>query len=318
VVRSATVQPAVSVVVPTRNRAERLSRLVESLRGQTLDPERFEVIVVDDASTDGTPAVIADAERSGSPRVRGIRRPAPTGPAAARNEGWRAARAPLVAFTDDDCRAEPAWLESGLAAAADAAVVQGRTDPDPDELHMISPFSRTVQVHGLGPIFESCNIFYARSLLEDLGGFDERFRSAGGEDTDLAWRAKARGVSLRYAPEAHVFHCVRAEGPIGMLRFALRRSEIMGAFAEHPEFRREQLHLGLFWSPQHAQLLRFLLAAGLMRRLPTVAALLARPYVSHLVRRRSRGLIAPYLVLYDLLEVCAVLRGAARNGLLVI
>ena len=66
---------------------------------------------------------------------RVIRRERPGGPAAARNEGWRAAGAPLVAFTDDDCVATPVWLEEALRAAREepGAIVQGRTEPDPDE-----------------------------------------------------------------------------------------------------------------------------------------------------------------------------------------
>jgi glycosyltransferase involved in cell wall biosynthesis len=311
-------EPSVSVVVATRDRAERLAQLLASLRAQTLDPAGFEVIVVDDGSTDTTPAVLRAAAAENGLRLRSIRRPDSRGPAAARNAGWRAARAPLVAFTDDDCVATPAWLEEGLAAARAAAVVQGRVDPNPAQLHLLGPFSRTLEVHSAGPEFHTCNIFYRRELLEGLGGFDESFPLPGGEDTDLGWRARASGATIAYAPAAHVLHEVARLGPLPMLRFARRWEHAIPVFAKHPELRREQLHLGLFWSAPHAHLLRFLAALPLLRRQPTLAALLARPYARRLVARRSRGLLAPWLLLHDLVELWAVLRGAVRNRVAVL
>src|SRR4051794_39692059 len=116
----------ISVVVPTRNRAGRLRALLESLAAQPA----HEVIVVDNASSDDTQAVVADAG------VRGIRLPEPMGPAVARNRGWRAARGELVVFTDDDVVAQPGWLNAIAAAHARdrEAVIQGRTEPDPREV----------------------------------------------------------------------------------------------------------------------------------------------------------------------------------------
>src|SRR5688572_18253328 len=106
---------AVSVVMATKDRARRLGDALASLRAQTIGLERFEVIVVDDGSTDATPQLLADAARSDL-RVRPLRRETSGGPGAARNDGWRIATAPLVAFMDDDCVADPQWLEAGLAA----------------------------------------------------------------------------------------------------------------------------------------------------------------------------------------------------------
>ena len=309
----------VSVVVATHNRAEGLAALIDSLRRQTLGPDEFEVILVDDGSSDATPEVIARAEREGPLRVRGIRREVAGGPAAARNDGWRAATAPFVAFTDDDCVVAENWLETGLAELREGEVVQGRTDPNPEQMHRWGPFSRTREIHAAGPEYETCNIFYPRCLLEELGGFDdERFPAPGGEDTDLAWRAKAAGWEIRYAPEAQVFHDVAELGPLRMLEFARRREQITPVFAKHPQLRRAQLHLGLFYSPTHEHLLRFALAVALRRRMPVVALLLARPYVVRLVARRSRGLIAPFVLAYDLVEMYAVVRGAIRNRVLVL
>jgi glycosyltransferase involved in cell wall biosynthesis len=309
--------PKVSVVVATHNRAGRLAALIDSLRAQTLAPEDFEVIVVDDASSDRTPEVLEAAERSRAVRLRHIRRDVAGGPALARNEGWRAARAPLVAFTDDDCVVSPRWLEAGLEASATERVVQGRTDPHPAEVHRLSPFARTVEIHQAGPMYETCNIFYPRAVLERLDGFDGRGFPVCGEDADLAWRAKELGAAIDFEPEAQVFHEVKVEGPLAMLRHVRRWEGGIPLYVRHPDLR-AKLHRGLFWSPTHEYLLRFLVAVPLLRRMPTLAALLAAPYVTRLVARRSRGLFAPYLLLIDLVEVYAVIRGALKNRVLVI
>src|SRR5205085_6868290 len=95
----------------------------------------------------------------------------------ARNAGWRAARAPIVAFTDDDCVPQPGWLAALASGMTDADVVQGRTVLD--EAQRRGPFSPHVEVGGPSWIFQTCNIAYRRSILEAIGGFDERFRYAG-------------------------------------------------------------------------------------------------------------------------------------------
>src|SRR3954452_12468363 len=101
--------PALSVVVATRNRADRLPRLVRALEAQEGAPP-FELVVIDDASTDATSTVLAQLAASSSMRIVAHRLVDQRGPAAARNAGWRSARGELVAFTDDDCEPQPGWL----------------------------------------------------------------------------------------------------------------------------------------------------------------------------------------------------------------
>lgn len=309
-----------SVVVPTRDRAGRLRRLLDSLRAQTLGREVFEVIVVDDGSSDRT-ADVLEAERSrGGLELRVIRRDSSGGPASARNEGWRAARAPLVAFTDDDCVADPAWLEAGIRAAREhpGAIVQGRTEPDSEEWKDFNPFAHTLNVPEPTPWFETCNVFYPRELLERHGGFDERFPSAAGEDGDLAWRAIEAGAGQTFADEALVHHAVLNVGPLGKLRIASRRSEAITALARHPGLRRRHLRRGILWDHHHELFLRALVALLLPRRLGLVRLWLAAPYIKHLTDRRSGPLLAPYLALLDAVEVLAVVRGGLRNRVLVL
>ena len=314
----------VSVVVATRERPARLAALLDSLRDQRVPAADFEVIVVDDASSDGSPAAVEREQRSGGSPVRFLRRGRRGGPGAARNDGWREARAPLVAFIDDDCTASPDWLVAGLSAAKrwPGSVVQGRTDPAPAELGLLGPFSHTQQVHSAGPRYETCNIFYPRELLERLGGFDAHAYRQGGEDTDLAWRALEAGVAVEYCDDARVFHAVVRVGPIGKLRMATRFAEAVQLYPRHPDLRQAQLTFGVFWSGSHYLLVRALLALVLPRRLWPVRRWLAFPYLLHMLargREEGGGLVhAPYFALYDAVELVIVLRGALRYRTLVL
>jgi glycosyltransferase involved in cell wall biosynthesis len=318
--------PDVSVVVATRNRPGRLERLLDSLRAQTLDRDHFEVIVVDDASDDSTPSLLEREAERGDLDFRTLTRRSPGGPARARDEGWRAARGSLVAFTDDDCTVDPGWLAAGVAAASlrPGAVVQGRTDPDPAERDRLGPFSRTVEVHDLGPYYQTCNIFYPRELLERVGGFDsDAFRGPGGEDTDLAWRAIAAGAETVFAPEAQAYHAVAHLGPLGRLRVAARWGDTIGIFARHRALRAEHLTYGVFWKGTHYLLFRFAVALALRRWLPLVLVVwLGAPYIRNLLERgQLEGggpVAAPYYVVEDVVEMVSVVRGAIRSRTVVI
>ena len=307
--------PQISVVAATHNRAERLAALLDSLRTQTVG-RPFEVVIVDDGSGDATPRVLAGAQAASDLDLRVVRNDPPRGRAGARNVGWRAARAPLVAFIDDDCVADPGWLEAGVRAAEESpgTIVQGRTGPIPDELPM-DLFSRTVVVEKDGPYYETCNIFYPRALVERLGGFDEvSFPGFGGEDTDLAWRAIRQGVQTRYEPEARVFHAVVRMGPVGMLRYAAGWSQTMQIFALYPEIRGRHLHKGVFWHWSHYGLLRVLVALLLPRRWYVLRRWLAHPYTIYLLRDHETSvLLAPYVALRDLVELVSVVHGAVRH-----
>jgi glycosyltransferase involved in cell wall biosynthesis len=310
--------PELSIVVPTRDRAALLSELLDSLQAQTLDASRVEVIVVDDGSLDGPPRAV---ERE-LPAVRLLARVGGANRSAARNDGWRAARPPLVAFTDDDCVADPGWAAALLEAARrkPGALVQGATSPRPDQLHLLGPFSRTQEVREGDPWYQTCNVLYPRELLERLGGFDaEAYPGFGGEDTDLAWRAIESGAPTAFEPAARIFHAVRVLGPVGTLRHAASWTQAVRAFADHPGLRRAHATHGVFWKLSHYLLLRSLALLVLAARRPAFlvpAIWLSLPYV-RLLRERARAqrggpLLAPFLVLVDLVETAAVARGAAR------
>ena len=313
-------EPSVSVVVSTRDRAERLEGLLASLRKQTLDPDEWEISVVDDGSRDGTPDLLERARAEGSLDLTVVRHERSVGPGAGRNAGWRAARGALVAFTDDDCEADPDWLVRGLAAAQrnPRSFVQGRTDPIERELPDLGPYSRTLRIESEGPYYQTCNMFYPRELLDDLGGF--RAMNTG-EDTDLAWRALEAGWSSSWAGDAQVFHGVVERGPLGMLRLALSWSDAVYVLARHPGLRSAAMGGGLFWKRSH-RLLALAALGVLGARLTPLAAVLALPYARHALGRCAAVGAGPahagYLALYDLVEVFATVRGGVRHRVFVV
>lgn len=312
-------------MVATCDREQRLAALLRSLRRQTLDPDEFEVIVVDDSSRDGTwPLLVAERD-SGPPfALRAVRHAVRCGPAAARNTGWRAARGQLVAFTDDDCVVAPGWLEAGLRAIDERpdSIVQGPTDPDPAELDRRGPFSRTIRTREGEPFFQTCNIFYPRRLLERVGGFDAERFPVTGEDTDLAWRSLAAGAEVVWAPDAAALHAVNVLGPVGRLRTAWRYRRGLRVYAEHPGFRRRNSTWHIFFKPTHLWFVRAVLALGLPRSHAWLQAWAMGLYVKALwARGRFEGggsALIPYFAVYDAVEIAGCLWASARYGTLIV
>src|SRR4051794_25874323 len=198
--------PEISVVVPSHDRRLRLRWLLNALEEQTLERERWELIV---ATTNSELAAIVREHPVGARHIT----PHASGPAAQRNAGWRAARAPLILFTDDDCRPEEHWVERMLGAAARSpgAIVQGTPLAEPFEWAVnSSPHARTLNIKPPGRFAQTCNILYPHEVLERCGGFDEAFPGPAGEDLDLAERAKAMGVAYEGERDAVVYHAVEA------------------------------------------------------------------------------------------------------------
>ncbi len=266
--------PDISLVVPSHDRPVRLRWLLNALEDQTLPRERFEVIVVHDSSGAETEDLLRTHPLAADGTLRHIRF-AP-GPAAApkRNAGWRAACAPVVAFTDDDCRPPREWLARLLEAAErnPGSIVQGKTVPDPDEeLLLRTPDAHTQTVDPPSAAAETCNIAYPRELLERLGGQLEDF--AVGEDTDLALRASALGTPIVAAAEAVTYHAVETAWLPAQVRATWRWRDMPLLVRRHPEHRRE-FAARIFWRPSHAWLALAILATPLARRPRLLAALL--------------------------------------------
>jgi hypothetical protein len=310
----------IAVVVPSRARPLRLRWLLNALEEQTLSRERFEVIVCHDASSPETEALLRTHPLSAAGVLRHARAAPRSPPGLQRNRGWRLAAAPIVAFTDDDCRPPPEWLERALASAGrcPGAVVQGATRPDPDELAiaMHAPHARSQTIDPPVPWAQTCNIVYPRALLERLGGFDEEM--AGGEDAELAQRAIGAGVSLVGAPEVLTYHAVHSGGLVATLRTLPRWQHLAGLVKRHPSLRGSFV-LGMFWRDRHALLLAAIGAAALSRRAAPGLALTAAwgvraaPSYGPSARGRIRAVAElPGRAIIDLAEIAVLARGSLR------
>ncbi len=198
--------PSVSVVVCSYNGSRTLEECLESLMRLTYAD--YEVILVDDGSTDATAEI---AERF--PLVRLIRQEN-RGLSAARNVGARAAKGAIIAYTDDDCVADPDWLTYLVRAMLDQDVVAiGGPNITPatdgwvarcvaaspgNPSHVMLDDRHAEHVPG-------CNMAVRRDVLLDMGGFDTQFRQAG-DDVDVCWRLLDQGYSIGFAPAAVVWH----------------------------------------------------------------------------------------------------------------
>jgi glycosyltransferase involved in cell wall biosynthesis len=201
----------VTVVVPTRDRLASLAVALDALRGQR-DAPPFELVVVDDGSSDGTGDFLAGLAAAGAVvHVRGRGR----GPAAARNAGIARARGELIAFTDDDCEVGADWvsrLRSRLletrAGAVGGRVVAAPEAPRPARISQAITNGVARVLNGDGPVafLTSNNVAYRADALREAGLFDEGFTGAGGEERELHERLRARGLALVYDAGIVVTH----------------------------------------------------------------------------------------------------------------
>lgn len=314
--------PELSVVVPSHARPLRLRWLLNALDEQTLKSSRWEAVVVHDDADERTESALRDHGYLDEGRLRRVRLEPATGtPSRQRNIGWRAAGAPLLAFTDDDCRPEPDWLERLLAAAHEhpGAIVQGATRPDPYEADVIpmTPRVRTISVDPPGPFAQTCNILYPRVVLERVNGFDETLPAPAGEDTDLALRARGLGTPYVGAPDAVINHSVEAYSLPNMIRVAWKWQHLPYVVRRHPQLRR-YMPLGLFWRSTHAWAVGGALSARLLPRrlaplamVPYIRALM--PFAGRSPKRWLRRIVElPSRALVDLAELVALARGSVR------
>lgn len=201
--------PSVSVVVCTRNGAATIRRTLDAL--WRLDYPEYEVIVVDDGSTDDTAALVAKHP------VR-LLRMTHGGLSRARNAGLASARGDVVAFVDDDAYPDPHWLRHLVVTLRGGGHVGvgGPNFAPPD----CGPVARCVAAAPGGPRpvlltdteaehLPGCNMAFVRARLVEAGGFDPRFHAAG-DDVDVCWRMRERGWTLGYSPAAVVWHYPRA------------------------------------------------------------------------------------------------------------
>jgi glycosyltransferase involved in cell wall biosynthesis len=197
--------PTVSVVVCSYNGSRTINQTLAALTA--LDYPNYEIIVVDDGSTDSTRAIAEQYDACVISQEN-------TGLSAARNVGWRAAKGEIVAYIDDDAYPDPDWLTFlawSFSRTGCSAVGGPNLTPVEDP-----PFSHAVGHAPGGPIhvlvsdteaehIPGCNMAFRRRALAAIGGFDPSFRVAG-DDVDACWRLTERGMKIGFSPAAVVWH----------------------------------------------------------------------------------------------------------------
>ena len=220
------IQLLFSVVICTHNRVELLCDVLQTLFIQTLDKNLFEIIVVDNNSTDRTQSVV-EKFRSNFPNLRYCHE-TNVGLAYARNRGWQEAHGQYVAYTDDDCQIPAQWLSTAKATIdKNNSLVFGGPyfafykSPKPiwfkDE-YGSRELGTTARVLQKNEYLSGGNLFINRQLLKKLGGFPTHLGMAGqriayGEETGLQmqFRELFPEQVIYYEPALYVYHLVRTE-----------------------------------------------------------------------------------------------------------
>ncbi|MEO7144351.1 MAG: glycosyltransferase [Bryobacteraceae bacterium] len=282
--------PAVTVIIPTRNRASLLRELIESLWKQTLDPRNFEIIVADNLSSDGTVAMMAELQRVSPCRLTFHAMQENKGPIHSRNTAAHMAQAGILAFTDSDCRVAPEWLERGMApfAAGDVAFVSGVVLDKPEQPVKFFTFRNGAVPGAENFTYPACNIFFRKRIFWEMGGFDEGeyVRDIGDKpiecaDTDLAWRIRKKGLRNVYLDEAVVYHEVTPMTPWVWLKSQSRVVMVPLAIRLHPELREKLCWWGPFFRAENLLFYIALLGLLLAALVNGWLALLAAPYLLH-------------------------------------
>lgn len=197
--------PRVSVVVCSYNGSRTLRDTLEAL--ERLDYPNFEVIVVNDGSTDNTASIAAEYDvRLISTENRGLSN--------ARNTGWQEATGEIIAYIDDDAYPDPHWLQylawtfmttdyvgvggPNIAPAGDGEIADCVANAPGGPVHVLVSDTEAEHIPG-------CNMAFRRSALADIGGFDPRYRAAG-DDVDLCWRLMERGGKIGFHAAAMDWH----------------------------------------------------------------------------------------------------------------
>ena len=305
------------MIVPTYHRPEMLARAVRSVLEQEV-PEGISlevIVVVSDASAEADRSAAANLAVDDH-RVRVVLAKR-KGPGVARNAGIAEAKGELIGLLDDDCVAQPGWLKAGIHRLDEVELVQGRTGP----LSEFRGRDRTIWVNGLSGLWESCNLFFRRSVVDRFGGFDENWNPTGkagqhwGEDAEWGWRVVRQGTTHAFDHDAFVKHEVFHQSFAEWFRYECKVRFFPLAIDAIPELRESFLYERYFLQRRHRTLavgfglLSLAAVFGLFgfRRIATlVAAVAGVPLLSKHARE------AYYGIQYEWVSFGAALYGSIR------
>jgi len=308
-------QIRISVVIPTYKRPELLIRCLSALNKQLLSPSEFEVIVVSDGPDEQTKSLLLHWAYKKKINLTYLSTLEKKGPAAARNMGWLQAKADLVVFTDDDCVADKNWLKvfDQLYKKEKYLAFTGLTrvplEASPSDFAI-----NTAQLQQAE--FITANCACTKKVLILLGGFDERFRLAWREDSDLHFGLLMHGIPIVHADQAIVVHPVR-NAPWGV-SLKEQRKGIYDAllFKKHPQLYRCKVQTQPNWKYYLTILLWLLLLIFVyVHSLPAVVVTAAvllliileflykrlkktSKSISHITEMLATSMIIPFLSVY--------------------
>lgn len=256
-------KPFLSVVIPTFNRRDILSKTLQGFIRQKCDKDEFEVVIVDDGSPDGTDRLVAEMIKNSSINMRYFRQ-GKRGPAAARNYGFKEATGEVILFTGDDCIPDESLIAEHIKSHKenpDVAVLGGVLwhpdipispfmrfihidfSPDPNQVPFLGYNHKGAQFNFLFDDlndlsfdhFYTSNISIRKQRLIEAGGFDEDFKDAVFEDIELGYRLTRKGLRIVFNKNAITYHY----HPIDLRSFAERQRRAgWGAvvfWEKHPE-----------------------------------------------------------------------------------
>jgi glycosyltransferase involved in cell wall biosynthesis len=246
--------PMVSVVLTTRNGVRLLPEALRALAGQTYPVERYDLVVVDCGSTDGTPRILEEFAARAPFRIT-VEFAGGVSDIAARNLGARLASGDILAFTDQDCRVPPEWVQAGVNGfQRNVGFVAGPIFAKPEQ--RISFFSFVTQQTSDNGVYAASNVFYRRSLFLEEGGFGERLDGAGrpawGWDVTAAWGLLRKGYQVRFRPEAYSYHHVHHLGLRPWLVAGWHARMVPPMLRDVPELRRSLLAGRVFYTRESA------------------------------------------------------------------
>ena len=308
------------MIVPAKNAQDTLARTLAALAAQDLD-EPFEVVVVDDGSTDDTGRLARSA-----PGPITVLDQAAAGPAQARNLGVARSTGTALAFCDADVFPDPGWLRTGVAALEHADVVQGHVLPDPAA--RLGPFDRTLWITCEAGLYETASLFATRAIFDRVGGFEEwlvpRIGKAMAEDVWFGWKARRSGARTAFCERALAHHAVFARGGVDYVAERRRLRYFPAMAAKMPELRSHFLYRRVFLNRRSAALDLALAGAAVALALRSPLPLLAAEPYRRVVAGRARPFgsrraqVAAADVAADLVGLTSMLRGSARYRSVVI